>query len=128
MTSSYILGGCRTPIGKLLGSLSSVPATDLGAAAIAELLPRTDTDPATIDQVIMAMGRSAGVGQAPARQAALCGGLPESIAALTINKVCASGLKAVMLADQIIRAGDAEPIVAGGMENMSQAPFLLKGA
>lgn len=127
MASSYILGGCRTPIGKLLGGLSPVPATQLGAIAITEALRRTSTDPAKVDEVIMGMVLQAGVGQAPARQAALKAGIPETIGAVTINKVCGSGLKAVALADQIIRAGDAERIVAGGMENMSQVPHLLRG-
>lgn len=127
MPSSYILGGCRTPIGKLLGGLSSVPAPKLGAVAIAETLRRTGVAPEKVDEVIMGEVLQAGVGQAPARQAALKAGLPDTIAALTINKVCGSSLKAAMLADQIIRAGDAELIVAGGMENMSQAPHLLRG-
>ena len=127
MASSYILGGCRTPIGKLLGGLAGVPAPELGAIAIRDALARTGVDPAAIDEVIMGEVLTAGVGQAPARQAAIQAGLPHTIAALTINKVCGSSLKAVMLADQIIRAGDAERIVAGGMENMSQAPHLLRG-
>ncbi len=128
MGSAYIVGGCRTPIGKFLGALAGVPAPRLGAVAIAEALRRAAVAPHAVDEVIMGNVLSAGVGQAPARQAALAAGLPASVAALTINKVCGSGLKAVMLADQAIRAGDAQVIVAGGMESMSQAPHLLLGA
>ena len=123
MTSAFIIAGCRTPIGKLLGSLASVPAPTLGATAIREALRRSGLEPAAVEEVIMGCVLPAGVGQAPARQAALGAGLPPSVAALTINKVCGSGLKAVMLADQArdSRAGDARVIVAGGMENMSRA-------
>jgi acetyl-CoA C-acetyltransferase len=128
MASSYLIGGCRTPLGKFQGALSTLTAPQLGAVTLAELLRRTETDPGEIDEVILGLVLAAGVGQAPARQAALGAGLPDTIAALTINKVCGSGLKAVMLADQIIRAGDAQRIVAGGMESMSQAPYLLQGA
>ena len=127
MSSSYILAGCRTPIGKFLGSLADVPATRLGATAIAEAVKRAGIDPSLVEEVIMGNVLSAGLGQAPARQAALYAGLPPTVAALTINKMCGSGLKAVMLADQAIRAGDAEIIVAGGMESMSRAPHLLQG-
>jgi acetyl-CoA C-acetyltransferase len=128
MSASYILAGCRTPIGKLLGALSSLPAPRLGAVAVAEAIRRAGLPVDAIDEVILGNVLSAGLGQAPARQAALHAGLPNTIAALTINKVCGSGLKAVMLADQAIRAGDARVIVAGGMENMTQAPFLITGA
>lgn len=128
MSHAYILGGCRTPIGKFLGGLSSVPATKLGSIAVAEAIRRTGVDPAAVEEVIMGNILSAGLGQAPARQAALSAGLSPSVAALTINKMCGSGLKAVMLADQAIRAGDAQVIVAGGMESMSRAPHLLMGA
>jgi acetyl-CoA C-acetyltransferase len=128
MTSAYLIAGCRTPVGKLLGSLSSVPATRLGAVAVAEAIRRAGVPVDAVDEVIMGNVLPAGLGQAPARQAALNAGLPDSIAALTINKMCGSGLKAVMLADQVIRAGDARIIVAGGMENMSRAPFLISGA
>ncbi len=127
MSESYILAGCRTPIGKLLGGLSSVAAPLLGAVAIREALKRAGVEPGSVDEVIMGNVLPAGVGQAPARQAALHAGLPDRVAALTINKVCGSGLKAVMLADQVIRAGDAQIIVAGGMESMSRAPHLLPG-
>jgi acetyl-CoA C-acetyltransferase len=128
MTSSYLISGCRTPIGKYLGSLSTIPAPQLGATAIREAIHRSGISPGDIDEVIMGCVLTAGVGQAPARQSALAAGLPPTVAALTINKVCGSGLKAVMLADQAIRAGDARVIVAGGMESMSRAPYLLTGA
>jgi acetyl-CoA C-acetyltransferase len=128
MSVSYLVAGCRTPIGKLLGVLSSVPAPRLGAAAVAEAIRRSGLPADAFDEVIMGNVLAAGLGQAPARQAALYGGLPDTIAALTINKMCGSGLKAVMLADQAIRAGDARAVVAGGMENMSRAPFLISGA
>jgi len=128
MSASYLLAGCRTPIGKLLGALSTVPAPQLGAVAVAEAIRRAGLPVDAIDEVIMGNVLSAGLGQAPARQAALAAGLPDTIAALTINKVCGSGLKAVMLADQAIRAGDARVVVAGGMENMTRAPFLIEGA
>jgi acetyl-CoA C-acetyltransferase len=128
MSNSYLIAGCRTPIGKLLGRLSSLPAPRLGAVAIAEAIRRAGLPGDAVDEVIMGNVLSAGLGQAPARQAAIFGGLPNTIAALTINKMCGSGLKAVMLADQVIRAGDARVIVAGGMESMSRAPFLITGA
>ncbi|HWA98287.1 MAG TPA: acetyl-CoA C-acyltransferase [Pirellulales bacterium] len=127
MPSAFIVAGCRTPIGKFLGGLSSVAAPQLGAVAIAEAIRRAGLAPERIDEVIMGNVLSAGLGQAPARQAALKAGLPPAVAALTINKMCGSGLKAVMLADTAIRAGDARAIVAGGMENMSRAPYLLGG-
>ena len=128
MSSSYLLAGCRTPIGRLLGSLSSVPAPRLGAVAVAEAVSRAGLPVDAVEEVIMGNVLSAGLGQAPARQAALFAGLPDTVSALTINKMCGSGLKAVMLADQAIRAGDASVIVAGGMESMSRAPFLISGA
>ena len=126
MTSSTIIAGCRTPIGKYQKALASLSATELGAIAVKEALRRAGVEPGRVDEVIMGNVLSAGVGQAPARQAALAAGLPASVAAVTINKVCGSGLKAVMLADQAIRAGDAQCIVAGGMESMSRAPFLVR--
>lgn len=128
MSASYLIAGCRTPIGKLLGTLSSIPAPRLGAVAVGEAVRRAGLPVAAVEEVIMGCVLPAGLGQAPARQAALHAGLPNSVAALTINKVCGSGLKAVMLADQAIRSGDAKIIVAGGMESMSQAPFLISGA
>jgi acetyl-CoA C-acetyltransferase len=128
MADAFIFSAARTPIGKYLGSLAEVPAPQLGAVAIAEALRRAQVAPEQIDEVILGNVLQAGVGQNPARQAALKAGLPDSIAAFTINKVCGSGLKAVMLAAQAIRAGDAELIVAGGIESMSRAPYLLFGA
>jgi acetyl-CoA C-acetyltransferase len=128
MANSFIIAGCRTPIGKFLGGLSTLAAPKLGAIAVGEAIRRSGVERDTVDEVIMGNVLSAGLGQAPARQAALFAGLPPTVAAVTVNKVCGSGLKAVMLADQAIRAGDAEVIVAGGMENMSQAPHLLLGA
>jgi acetyl-CoA C-acetyltransferase len=124
---SYILSARRTPIGKLLGALSTVPAPQLAAAAIAAAVEAAQVSSGEIDQIILGHVLSAGVGQAPARQAALAAGIPATVGALCVNKVCGSGLMAVMLADQMIRAGDAEFIVAGGMENMSLAPHLLIG-
>jgi acetyl-CoA C-acetyltransferase len=127
MASSYIVAAARTPIGSFRGSLSSVAAPKLGAVAIAAAMQRAGVDPNEVNEVIMGNVLQAGVGQAPARQAALAAGLPSSVAAVTINKVCGSGLKAIMLADQTIRCGDAKIIVAGGMENMSAAPHLASG-
>jgi acetyl-CoA C-acetyltransferase len=128
MADAYLLSAARTPIGKYLGSLSELPAPQLGAVAVAEALRRAGAAPAAVDEVIMGCVLQAGLGQNPARQAALKAGLPDTIAAFTVNKVCGSGLKAVMLAAQAIRAGDAELVVAGGMESMSRAPYLLYGA
>jgi acetyl-CoA C-acetyltransferase len=123
-----IVGAARTPIGKFQGAYKDMPATDLGAAAIRAAIARAGVDGAIIDECIMGNVISAGLGQAPARQAALRGGLPASVGALTINKVCGSGLKAVMLARALIRSGEAELIVAGGMENMTRGPYLLPQA
>ena len=128
MSDAYILSAARTPIGKYLGGLAELSAPELGAAAVAEALRRAGAPPGRIDEVILGNVIQAGVGQNPARQAALKAGLPDTIAAVTINKVCGSGLKAVMLAAQAVRAGDAELLVAGGMESMSRAPYLLFGA
>src|SRR5437016_6482007 len=128
MAEAFIVSAVRTPIGKYLGGLSELPAPELGALAIGEALRRAGLSPDKVDEVIMGNVLQAGVGQNPARKAALKAGLPDTIAAYTVNKVCGSGLKAVMLAAQAIRAGDAEFIVAGGMESMSQAPYLLFGA
>ena len=125
---SYLIAGCRTPIGKLLGGLSSSAAPQLGAIAVREVISRANIATEDVEEVIFGNVLQAGVGQAPARQAALLGGLPPTVAAVTVNKVCGSGLKAVMLADQAIRAGDASCIVAGGMESMSRAPHLLVGS
>jgi len=125
---AVIVGALRTPIGSLNGALSSLSAPHLGSLVISELLHQTGLDPDIVEQVIMGNVLSAGLGQAPARQAALGGGLPKSVRCLTINKVCGSGLKAVMLAEQAIRNGEAEAIIAGGMESMSNAPYLLPKA
>ena len=120
-----IVSGCRTPIGRFMGSLSSIPAPRLGAVVIKEAVRRAGIDPATIDEVLMGNVVSAGIGQAPARQAAIFAGLPPTVGAVTVNKVCGSGLKAVMLAASMIKAGEGEIYVAGGMENMSMGPYLL---
>jgi acetyl-CoA C-acetyltransferase len=128
MKDAVIVSAVRTPTGKFLGGLKDLSATELGALAVREAVARAGIDPATVDECIMGNVVSAGLGQAPARQAALRGGLADHVAALTINKVCGSGLKAVMLAAQGIATGDIEIAVAGGMESMSNAPYLLHGA
>jgi acetyl-CoA C-acetyltransferase len=120
-----LLSAVRTPIARFLGELADIPATRLGSVVVAESLRRANLKPEQADEVILGNVVQAGEGQNPARQAALFAGLPASIAAFTVNKVCGSGLKAVMLAAQAIKAGDASVIVAGGTENMSQAPHLL---
>jgi acetyl-CoA C-acetyltransferase len=125
---SVIVAAKRTPIGAFQGNLSSVLAPKLGAIAIKAVVEETGIDKSQINEVIMGNVLSAGIGQAPARQAAIYARLPNSVEALTINKMCGSGLKAVMLADQAIRCGDAEVVIAGGMESMSNAPYLLKHA
>ncbi|MDA1054453.1 MAG: thiolase family protein [Planctomycetota bacterium] len=125
MNDVVILSACRTPIGKFQGALARWTAVELGAFAIRAAVERAGIPGDLIDEVIMGNVIAAGVGQAPARQAALRAGLPPSVAALTINKVCGSGLKAIALAAQAIRCGDAEVVVAGGMESMSRAPYLL---
>jgi len=123
-----IVSAVRTPIGRFLGGLSSLPAHTLGGIAIKAAYERIQLDPALIDEVIMGEVVQAGVGQAPARQALIKGGIPPEVGALTINKVCGSGLKAAMLGAQAIKAGDADIILAGGMESMSNAPYLLPQA
>jgi acetyl-CoA C-acetyltransferase len=123
-----IVSAARTPIGKFLGSLSAVSAPELGAVAIRAALERAGIDGGEVQEVIMGNVIQGGVGQAPARQALLKSGIPATVSAVTVNKVCGSGLKAVMLAAQAIKAGDAEVIVAGGMESMSNAPYLLTKA
>ena len=128
MQDAVIVSAVRTPTGKFLGALKDLSATELGALAVREAVRRAGIDPASVDECIMGNVVSAGVGQAPARQAALRGGLADHVAALTINKVCGSGLKAVMLAQQAIAVGDIDIAVAGGMESMSNAPYLLPGA
>lgn len=123
-----LISAVRTPVGRFLGSLASLSATDLGALAIKEAVKRANIPTDRLDEVIMGNVVSAGEGQAPARQAAIRAGLPDDIPAVTINKVCGSGLKAVMLAAQAIKAGDGHLFVAGGMESMSNAPYLLPKA
>ena len=126
MKESVIVSAVRLPTGKFMGALSSLPAPELGAKVIREAVSRADLDPTEVDECIMGNVVSAGLGQAPARQAAIQGGLPDHVAALTINKVCGSGLKAVMLAAQGIATGDIDVAVAGGMESMSNCPHLLR--
>src|SRR5687767_2655188 len=128
MQDAVIVSAVRTPTGKFLGGLRSFSATELGALVVREAVARAGVDPASVEECIMGNVVSAGLGQAPARQAALRGGLGDHVAALTINKVCGSGLEAVMLAAQGIATGDIEIAVAGGMESMSNAPYLLQGA
>ncbi|WJD80177.1 acetyl-CoA C-acetyltransferase [Priestia megaterium] len=127
-TEVVIVSAVRTAIGSFVGSLQNVSATTLGGTVIKEALNKVGVSANEVDEVIMGNVLQAGLGQNPARQATLAAGLPETVSALTINKVCGSGLKAVHLATQAILAGDADVIVAGGMENMSQAPYLLKNA
>jgi acetyl-CoA C-acetyltransferase len=128
MRESVIVSAVRLPTGKFLGGLKSLPAIKLGSLVVREVVSRTGIDPCEIDECIMGNVVSAGLGQAPARQAALGGGLTDQVAALTINKVCGSGLKAVMLASQGIATGDIDVAVAGGMESMSNCPHLLPKA
>ncbi|MGC8578868.1 MAG: thiolase family protein [bacterium] len=128
MKKSVIVSAVRTPVGSFLGSLAGVPAPKLGSIAIKEAIKRSGISNSDIDEIIMGNVLMGGEGQAPARQAMRYAGVPDHVGALTINKVCGSGLKSVMLADQMIRAGDAKVIVAGGMENMSSAPYFLEKA
>jgi acetyl-CoA C-acetyltransferase len=125
---AVILSAVRTPIGKFMGGLASVTAPELGAKVIAEAVRRAGIDPKQVDEAIMGNVIQAGIGQNPARQAALKGGLDPRVAAMTINKVCGSGLKAVALAAQAVALGESEIVVAGGMESMSNSPYLIKGA
>src|SRR5262245_3504145 len=120
-----IVGAARTPIGKFNGAFNGTPATALGGAAIRAAIERAGLAGALVDECLMGNVISAGLGQAPARQAAIAGGLPDTVGATLVSKVCGSGLKAVMLGAAQIRAGDAEVIVAGGMENMTRGPYLL---
>ena len=124
----FVVSAARTPIGRLGGALAEVPATQLGSVAIAAAVDRSGVPAEAIDEVYMGQVLQAGVGQAPARQAALGAGLPEGLPATTINRVCGSGLKAIMLAAAAIKAGDAEVVLAGGMESMNQGPYLLPKA
>ena len=128
MRAAVIASAVRLPTGKFLGALKDLPATDLGARVVREAVARAGIEPDAVDECIMGNVVSAGLGQAPARQAALGAGLPDHVGALTINKVCGSGLKAVMLAAQGIAAGDVDVVVAGGMESMSNCPYLLPKA
>lgn len=128
MNEVVIVAATRTAIGSFQGSLSAIPATELGAAVISRLLEQTGIDPAQIDEVILGQVLTAGSGQNPARQTAIKAGLPHTTPALTLNKVCGSGLKAIQLAVQAIRCGDAELVIAGGQENMSLAPYVLPKA
>jgi len=128
MKNPVLLSAVRLPAGKFLGALAGLPATRLGALVVAEVVRRAGVAPEQVDEVILGNVVGAGLGQNPARQAAIGGGIPDSVPALTINKVCGSGLKAVVLGAQAIRCGDAEIVVAGGMESMSNAPYLLKNA
>src|SRR5450631_1297705 len=121
-----IVAAARTPFGKLGGGLSAVPATDLGGRVIREVLDRTGTPPAEVNQLIMGTVLGAGQGQVPSRQAGLAAGLPSTVPSFTVNKVCASALKAVNLGALLIGAGEADVVVAGGMESMSRAPYLLE--
>ncbi len=125
--TAVIVSAVRTPIGRFLGGLAPLTAPELGAVAIRAAVERAGIDPAAVDEVILGHVVQAGTGQAPARQAAIRGGISPTVSAMTINKVCGSGLKAVMLAAQAIRAGDGSVYVAGGMESMSNAPYLLRG-
>jgi acetyl-CoA C-acetyltransferase len=128
MDEVVIVSGCRTPVGKFQGSLSDLSATQLGAIAVREAAKRSGVEPARVDECIMGNVISAGLGQNPARQAAIFGGLPPEVSAMTVNKVCGSGLKAVALAAQAIQTGNSRIIVAGGMESMTNAPYLLPQA
>src|SRR5436305_14909264 len=123
-----IISGVRTPIGKFQGSLSELSATKLGAIVVREAVSRAKVDPAKVDECIMGNVVSAGLGQNPARQAAIFGGLPPEVGAMTVNKVCGSGLKAVALAAQAVQTGNSDIVVAGGMESMTNAPYLLPQA
>jgi acetyl-CoA C-acetyltransferase len=128
MAEAIIVSACRTPIGKFLGGLTGFRAPELGAIAIREALKRSEVDPASVEEVIMGNVVSAGLGQNPARQAALGAGIPAKAGALTVNKVCGSGMKAIMLAAQAIKCQDAEVMVVGGMESMSNGPYILRNA
>lgn len=128
LEDAYIISGVRTPIGKFQGSLSDFSATQLGALVVREAVKRAGLDTAQVNEVIMGNVVSAGLGQNPARQAAIYGGIPANVGAMTINKVCGSGLKAVALGAQAIQTGNADVVVAGGMESMTNAPYLLPNA
>src|SRR2546427_7078951 len=125
---AVIISAVRTPVGKFLGALKTFKATDLGAIVVREAVKRAGVKPEGVDEVIMGCVIQAGLGQNPARKAALHGGLPDKVSAVTVNKVCGSGLKAVMMAAQGVQLGDTEIVVAGGMESMSNAPYLIPKA
>ena len=128
MSGSYIVAGARTPIGKMSGALASFSAADLGGFAIAAALERAGVAPTEVDHVIMGQVLMAGQGQVPSRQAAFKAGIPMSVPSVNINKVCLSGINAIYLADQMIQAGDADIVIAGGMESMTNAPYIASGA
>ena len=128
MPGSYVVAGARTPIGKLSGAFAGLSGTDLGGAAIAAAIDRSGITPDQVDYVVMGQVLQAGAGQITARQAAVNAGIPMTVAATTINKVCLSGLNAIQIADMLIETGQAEIVVAGGMESMTNAPYLLPGA
>jgi len=128
MARSVIVTGLRTPIGRLAGALAPLRASELGGVAIAAVLAQSGIDPATVDAVVMGQVLQAGQGQITARQAAVGGGVPMSVPATTVNKVCLSGLNTIYLADLMVRAGEAQVVIAGGMESMTNAPYLLPGA
>ncbi|MCY0893956.1 MAG: beta-ketoacyl synthase N-terminal-like domain-containing protein, partial [Acidibacillus sp.] len=128
MTEAVIVSAARTALGSFMGSLANTPATELGAIVIRETLTRAGVSSDIVDEVIMGNVLQAGLGQNPARQAAIKAGLPYELPSFTVNKVCGSGLKTIALAAQSIRAGDQDVVIAGGMENMSRAPYLLEGA
>src|ERR1700731_1025963 len=128
MPNTVILSAARTPIGKLGGGLASVDATELGGAAIKAALERAEVSPDQVQHVVMGQVLQAGQGQIPSRQAQIKGGIPKEISSETINKVCASGIRASVIIDQAIRAGDVQVGVGGGMESMSRAPYLLPNA
>src|SRR5690606_25177766 len=128
MREVVIVAATRTAIGSFQGSLASVPAVELGAAVIRRLLEQTGLAPAEVDEVLLGHVLTAGAGQNTARQAAILAGLPHAVPAMTLNKVCGSGLKALHLAAQAIRCGDADVVIAGGMENMSLAPYVMPAA
>src|SRR5437764_10831161 len=128
MDDAVILAAVRTPIGKFQGALADITATDLGAIVVREVVKRANLEPKQVDECIMGCVVAAGLGQNPARQAALKGGLPPEVGAMTINKVCGSGLKAVALAAQAVQTGNSDIVVAGGMESMTNAPYLLPQA
>jgi acetyl-CoA C-acetyltransferase len=128
MAGSYIVAGARTPIGKMSGALASFSAADLGSIAIKAALERAGVSPSEVDHVIMGQVLMAGQGQVPSRQAAVKAGIPMSVPAINVNKVCLSGLNSIYLADQMIQAGDADIVIAGGMESMTNAPYIASGA